>query len=201
MINNMDEGYIKFHCNWIKDKPISPNKLREINEWRDKLYRIGLIGVLENGVGFGNISIRSENNTFIITGSGTGSLDKLIEEHYVLVNDYDIAKNSLTCTGPIKASSESLSHAMIYECSPETNAVLHIHNMDMWNRLTDQLPTTDKNFDFGTPEIANEIKKIVGELGDKEKILVMGGHKGGIITFGKALDEAGNILLKYFNES
>lgn len=197
----MDEGYIKFNCNWINGKPIFPNKLREINEWRDKLYRLGLIGILDNGIGFGNISIRSENNTFIITGSGTGSLDKLTEEHYVLVNDYDVAKNSLTCTGPIKASSESLSHAMIYECSSETNAVIHIHNMDMWNRFIDQIPTTDKNFDFGTPEMANEIKKIVGELGDKEKILVMGGHEGGIIAFGKTLDEAGDILLKYFNKS
>lgn len=196
----MDEGYIKFNCHWIKVDPIPMDRLREINEWRDKLYRFGLIGVLDNGIGFGNISIRSENNTFIITGSGTGSLDKLTEEHYVLVNDYDVAKNSLTCMGPIKASSESLSHAMIYECLPETNTVVHIHNMDMWKKLMDKIPTTDKNVDFGTPEMANEIKKIVGELGDKEKILVMGGHKGGIITFGKTLDEAGNILLKYFNK-
>lgn len=197
----MDEGYIKFNCNWIKADPIPFHRLREINEWRDKLYHLGLIGVLDNGVGFGNISIRSEGNAFIITGSGTGSLDKLTGEHYVLVNDYDVAQNSLTCTGPIKASSESLSHAMIYECLPETNAVIHIHNMDMWQRLMDQIPTTDKNFDFGTPEMANEIKKIVRELGDKERILVMGGHEGGIIAFGKTLDEAGNILLKYFNQS
>lgn len=196
----IDEGYIKFDCNWIKAEPIPIIKLREINEWRDKLYSLGLIGVYDNGVGFGNISVRLENNTFIITGSATGNLDKLTEDHYVLVNDYDVAKNNLTCAGPIKASSESLSHAVIYESLPEMNSVIHIHNTDMWEKLMDQIPTTDKNVDFGTPAMANEIKKIVKELGDREKILVMGGHEGGIITFGKTLDEAGGILLKYFNQ-
>jgi hypothetical protein len=29
----------------------------------------------------------------------------------------------------------------------------------------------------------------------KEKVIVMGGHKEGIITFGKSLNEAGNTLL------
>jgi ribulose-5-phosphate 4-epimerase/fuculose-1-phosphate aldolase len=196
-----DEGYIKFNCHWIKTDPIPSDRLCEINEWRDKLYHLGLIGVYDDGIGFGNISIRAENNTFIITGSGTGNLNQLSENHYVLVNDYDVAKNSLTCAGPIKASSESLSHAMVYECLPETNSVIHIHNTDMWEKLMDQIPTTDKNVTYGTPEMASEIKKIVEELGNKEKILVMGGHEGGIITFGKNLDEAGGILLRYFNQS
>jgi L-ribulose-5-phosphate 4-epimerase len=197
----MDEGYIKFDCHWIKAEPVPFARLREINQWRDKLYNLGLIGILDNGVGFGNISIRAENNTFIITGSGTGNLNQLTEDHYVLVNDYDLIKNNLTCTGPIKASSESLSHAVIYVSSSETNSVIHIHKMGMWKKLMDKIPTTDKNVSYGTPEMANEIKKIIKELGDKEKILVMGGHEGGIISFGKNLDEAGSILVNYFNQS
>ena len=194
----MDEGYIKFDCHWIKAEPISLDKLREINEWRDKLHRLGLIGVYDNGVGFGNISIRAENNTFIITGSATGNLDKLTEDHYVLVSDYDLVKNILTCAGPIKASSESLSHAVVYESLPETNSVIHIHNLEMWEKLMDQIPTTNKNAAFGTPEMASEIKKLIINPNMSEKIIVMGGHEGGIITFGKNLDEAGNILLRFF---
>ena len=193
----MDEGYIKFNCKWIKDKPIlTANKLFEINKWRDKLYSIGLIGAYDNGIGFGNISIRFEKNSFIITGSATGKYPALNENHYVLVNNYNFDKNNLTCKGPIKASSESLSHAMIYECSSDTNAIIHVHNIDMWKNLIDKLPTTNKEISYGTPAMAKEIKRLFLESKvNDEKIIVMGGHKEGIISFGKTLDEAGNILL------
>lgn len=194
----LDEGYIKFNCKWIKDKPIPINKLFEINKWRDKLYRLGLIGAYDDGIGFGNISIRFKNNSFIITGSATGNIHELNENHYVLVNEYDLMKNSLTCKGPIKASSESLSHAVIYECSPDTNAVIHIHNIDIWKKLIDRVHTTNKDVPYGTPEMANEIKRLFKESNvNDENIIVMGGHKGGIIFFGKDLDIAGKNILYY----
>ncbi|MCK5344151.1 MAG: class II aldolase/adducin family protein [Candidatus Heimdallarchaeota archaeon] len=192
----MDEGYIKFNCKWIKDKPVPINKLSQINKWQKKLYGLGLIGAYDNGICFGNISIKSDNNKFIITGSATGNTPGLNEKHYVIVEDYDLMKNHLTCKGPIKASSESLSHAVIYECSPETNAVIHIHNIEMWEKLIDKIPTTDKDITYGTPEMANEIKQLFRESNVcDEKIFVMGGHKEGIISFGKNLDEAGSIML------
>jgi len=196
----MDEGYIKFNYNWIKDKPIPINKLSEINKWRDKLYKLKLIGAYDSGIGFGNISIRFENNTFIITGSATGNLRELSGNHYVLVTEYNLMKNSLTCKGPIKASSESLSHAVIYECLSDTNAVIHIHNLGLWEKLINKVPTTNKNISYGTSEMANEIKRLFEESNVRdEKIFVMGGHKEGIISFGKTLDEAGNTLLSKFN--
>ena len=192
----MDEGSIKFNCNWIKAEPASSKHIKELNIWRDKLYNLGLIGADKNGIGFGNISIRFEKHAFIITGSATGGLNKLSESHYVLVNEYDLLQNSLICTGPIKASSESLSHAVIYECSPETNAVMHIHNIDMWEKLMHKAPSTSDNVSYGTPEMANEIKRLFNETPVAvEKILVMSGHKEGIIAFGSTLDEAGKIII------
>jgi L-ribulose-5-phosphate 4-epimerase len=191
----MDEGYIKFNCNWIKAEPVSQNTIMEINEWRDTLYKLGLIGAYADGIGFGNISVR-HGQSFLITGSATGNFSKLNENHYVLVNEYNLAQNSLTCTGPIKASSESLSHAVIYESSPETNAVIHIHRISMWENLIYKVPTTKVDVSFGTPEMANEIKRLFKETKVAiEKIIVMGGHEEGIITFGKTLNEAGKILL------
>jgi len=193
----MDEGYIKFHCNWIKAEPLSINQLLQINKWRDTLYNLGYIGAYNNGIGFGNISIRCTNRTFIITGSATGGFKTLNENHYVLVDDYNHQQNSITCTGPIKASSESLSHAVIYECSHETNAVIHLHNLDMWEKLIHKVPTTREDIPYGTPEMANEIKRLfeITNVGT-EKIIAMAGHQEGIIVFGKTLDEAGEILLK-----
>ncbi len=193
----MDEGYIKFNCNWVQDKPLPFNLLKDINTWRNRLYENGLVGVYENGIGFGNLSIRHNENSFIITGSATGGYKQLNENHYVLVTEYNLPQNSLTCKGPIRASSESLSHAVIYECSPEINAVMHIHHMDMWNKLMHQMPTTPEDVAFGTPEIALEIKRLFGKTNSiPEQILVMGGHQEGIISFGKTPEEAGKVLLK-----
>jgi hypothetical protein len=67
----------------------------------------------------------------------------------------------------------------------------------MWNNLIHKVPTTKIEATYGTPEIANEIKRLFSESTvAAEKIIVMGGHKEGIISFGRTLEEAGNILLK-----
>jgi L-ribulose-5-phosphate 4-epimerase len=192
----MDEGYIKFNCNWIPSNDIPLNKVAILNVWREIMYKKGLIGVYPDGIGFGNISMRCNEKTFLISGTATGRLATLSESHYSLVTNYNLSTNSVTCAGPLKASSESLTHALIYECSAATNAVIHIHNLNLWNRFIHHVPTSSENIFYGTPEMANEIKRLFDETAlSKEKIIVMGGHPEGIISFGKDLEEAGSILI------
>jgi ribulose-5-phosphate 4-epimerase/fuculose-1-phosphate aldolase len=193
----MTEGYIKFNCNWIKQE--FNEDITEINKWRNKLYSLNLIGAYENGIGFGNISIREVNN-FIITGSKTGGIENLTNNHFTKVTNWYFNKNNLTCEGPIEASSESLTHAAIYTSNSNINAVIHVHNLNLWEKLINKIPTTDEKAEFGTPEMAYEIMKLFRENQvTKKRILIMGGHKEGIISFGKNLEEAGNVLLDYFN--
>ncbi len=196
----IDEGYVKYSCNWIKDKPINPLKLIEINQWREQLYNLDLIGQYENGIGFGNISIRNKNSSeFIITGTRTGALPILTTEHFTTVTDFNWDKNYVTCVGPIEASSEALTHAAIYVANPQINAVIHVHNYHLWSNLINKIPTTNKNCPYGTPEMAEEIIRLCQENELKQhQILVMAGHKEGIISLGKNLEEAGKILLDYF---
>jgi len=192
----MDEGYIKFNCNWIPLNNIPPGKVAALNVWRDIMYQKGWIGVYPNGIGFGNISTRYDEKAFLISGTSTGGFPALNELHYSLVTDYDFSTNSITCAGPVKASSESLTHAMIYECSAATHAVIHVHNLDLWNKLLHHVPTSSESITYGTPEMANEIKRLFSKTQvSKEKIIVMGGHREGIISFGKDLEEAGSILI------
>jgi L-ribulose-5-phosphate 4-epimerase len=189
----MQEGYTKFQCN--KKEHASPENIIKINKWRNEFYNLGLIGMYENGIGFGNISIRNKEG-FIITGSKTGGIEKLTKDNYTKVIDWDFNNNTLSCLGKINASSESLSHAAIYECSPRINAVIHVHNLELWEKLMYKIPTTKENIEYGTPEMANEILRLYQEtLLRYKKILVMGGHKEGIIAFGRNLKEAGNVLL------
>jgi len=195
----MKEGYIKFNCEWVKQE--LNEDISEINKWREKLYKLNLIGVYESGVGFGNISIRKDNN-FIITGSKTGGIENLTNNHFTKVTNWNFNKNKLTCCGPIEASSESLTHAAIYISNLNTNAVIHVHNSNLWEKLMYKVPTTNEKVEFGTPEMAYEIMKLFIEKNTiNKKIIVMGGHKEGIISFGKNLEEAGNVLLNYYNKS
>src|SRR5690349_24809982 len=101
----MDEGYIKFNCNWIASNDIPLDKVAALNVWRDIMYAKGLIGMYPDGIGFGNISMRCDAKTFLISGSATGGLATLTKAHYALVTEYNLSTNSLTCAGPLKASS------------------------------------------------------------------------------------------------
>ncbi len=175
----------------IPAAPESVEQCAEISFYRNKLRALGLIGVYPDGIGYGNISVRLNKNTFLITGSATGGLETLGPEHYAVVTEYNIAKNSLTCRGQINASSESLTHAMIYQCSPETNAVIHVHSLSLWEKWMNSYPTTNPAAAYGTPEMAYEIERLIkiDAIADKQ-LIVMSGHREGLIAFGKGLNEA-----------
>lgn len=195
----MVESYIKFDGKPVGNEPLSDEEIKEINGWRERLYKLGLIGAYDNGIGFGNISVRVGNSDkFIITGSATGGIESLNKLHYTKVVSYDFRKNSLLYNGPIEASSESMTHAAVYESDPRINAVIHVHNLGLWTKLLDKVPTTSKVVTYGTPEMANEVVRLFRETDVKEKkILAMGGHEEGVISFGAGLEEAGRVLLSY----
>ncbi len=196
-----DEGVIKFNCQWTSSAPLEEIWIRDLNVWRNKFYHLGLIGVNEDGIGFGNISIRFRKNEFIISGSGTGRFKELTEEHYALVTDYNVKKNAICSTGSIMASSESLTHAMIYEHASDVHAVIHVHHLKLWRKLLNTLPATAENIEYGTPEMAKEIGRLFREQKlSQHRIFAMAGHSDGIICFGKDLPQAAELLLLEFGE-
>ena len=191
-----DEGYIKFNCTWIEEALSEKSSINELNNWRQKLYNSQLIGAYPDGIGYGNISCRLADGNFLITGTATGGIEKLTNGHFSRVSDFNIADNAITCHGPVKASSESLTHAIIYKCLPQTNAVVHIHNKTLWYELLNKVPTTSHEVAYGTPAMAKEIERLLTTTNlQEDKILVMAGHEDGIITFGDNLAEAAGKLL------
>jgi L-ribulose-5-phosphate 4-epimerase len=121
----IDEGYIKFESNWVPGPAPTVEAVDRLERWRRPLFDEGLIGHYKDlGVGYGNISIRLGGNQFVISGTQTGHLAETTGEHYALVTDYDIAANRVSSTGQVQASSESLTHAAIYELDQRINAVV-----------------------------------------------------------------------------
>jgi L-ribulose-5-phosphate 4-epimerase len=94
-------------------------------------------------------------------------------------------------------SSESLTHAAIYESDPSTSAVIHCHDSGLWATLLNRAPTTSKSVAYGTPEMAYEIVRLFKVTNMRSrKILVMAGHEGGVVNFGKNLQEAFGVLIR-----
>lgn len=167
-----------------------------------RLFDLGLIGYYQKEqVGYGNLSQRSERDSlFVISGTQTGHIRETDASHYAEVLSYDLQKNSLKCRGPVKASSESMTHAMFYELDADIGTVLHVHHEAMWEGLLFKLPTTAENVPYGTPEMAFEIRRLWEEEGlQEQKFALMAGHREGVFSFGKDLEEALQVLLKHFD--
>jgi L-ribulose-5-phosphate 4-epimerase len=190
--------YVKFTYQRARADIASFYALAELNAFRRKLVDQHLLGVYPNGVGFGNVSVRDGRMTsFYITGSATGVLAELALADCVRVVAYDFARNWLSYEGTAIPSSESLTHAAIYESDSITSAVIHCHDSALWAMLLDRVPTTSKAVAYGTPEMAYEIIRLF-QISDvrSEKIFVMAGHRDGIVTFGKSLEEAFQVLMR-----
>jgi len=162
-----------------------------------------LLSVYPNGVGFGHVSVRDGRMTsFYITGSATGVLAELALADCVRVVAYDFAKNSLSYEGAAIPSSESLTHAAIYESDPSASAIIHCHDLDLWAMLLDSAPTTSKSVAYGTPEIAYEIVRLFKDSDVRSrKAFAMAGHKAGVMTFGKDFRGAFDVLMRERTES
>jgi L-ribulose-5-phosphate 4-epimerase len=195
-----DEGYIKFDCDYVPGPPPERQHVEDLLQIRDKLFRLRLIGLDKEGVPYGNISKRvPESNQFYVTGTGTGSLDALCPEHLSLVLIADLQRNVLRCSGPVKASSESLTHAALYKLDQGIAAVVHVHHGVLWQHLMDAgVPTTHHSVRYGTPQMAEEVQRLYVQGGArKSRILAMGGHESGVLSFGTSLDEAYSVLMSW----
>jgi L-ribulose-5-phosphate 4-epimerase len=190
--------YVKFTYQRARSDIAPLDELPELNACRRKLRDLRLIGVDSKGIGFGNLSVRNGGTgNFYITGSATGGLADLALTDFVRVVAYDFQKNWLRYEGSAIPSSESLTHAAIYESDPSTSAVIHCHDSVLWRTLLDRIPTTSHAIAYGTPEMAYEIMRLFKASDVRSRqIFVMAGHESGIVVFGNTLEEAFDVLMR-----
>jgi ribulose-5-phosphate 4-epimerase/fuculose-1-phosphate aldolase len=202
-----EDGVIKFEL--VFSNAAAPaDALTELNRWRGILWQHALIGqdpARYSGYAFGNVSQRCSpmdaprgQRAFIISGTQTGRYPELDNNHYCTVTAYDARSSQVTAHGRVKPSSESLTHGMLYDLDSDIRAVLHVHSPDIWqaaNRLG--LPVTRADVTYGTPAMAREVARLFKSTTVRQQaIFSMGGHKDGIVAFGKTVTAAGDILLR-----
>ena len=187
----MVEGYIKFKSGHQRGSlPIIPFFHRLIRA-RNRLYDLKLIGMLESGIGFGNISIRVQRNKFLITGSATGNKAILLKRDFAFVTDMTIPKNTVFYKGITPPSSESMSHGIIYRTLPCARCVIHVHHRDLFNKmLNGNADKTPEEVAYGTPEFANSIEALLINKNKPEGCFVAAGHQDGVFVFGSSIRSA-----------
>ncbi len=199
------EGVIQFQLNFQASPAPAPGSLPELNAWRQIFKQLGLLGqdpARYDGFGFGNLSRRvphpaGSENAFVISGTQTGGLAELSPEHYVTVLDCDATRNTVVATGPIKPSSESLTHGLLYQADPAIAWVMHLHSPEIFDcQAALDLPVTARHAGCGTPQLAEEVARIHTKLsGTDARLIVMGGHEDGILAYGADPHTTGSLAV------
>lgn len=205
----LEEGVIKYQLEFTRGSSPLEDEVKELNAWRNLFYRLNMIGQEPNrygGFGYGNVSQRVTRGTddgFIISASQTGHIQKTDSEHYVYILGCDLVQNKVSASGAANPSSEALTHGALYQANPEINFVFHVHCPELWlDREVLEIPATDAEVEYGTPEMAKEIKRCLVSGDNRDNgIIAMAGHEDGIISYGDRADRAGDILIRFFLEA
>ena len=200
------EGVIRFHLEHHKGPLPDWADTRAIVDWFGRCRALGGIGRYPpqrfGGAAYGNISQRGETG-FLITGSQTGSKVELHPENIAWVREWDLEANRVMSEGPVKPSSESLTHGQLYALRPGTGFVIHVHEPLIWRRAAAlSLPVTDPAAEYGTPAMAHEVERLL-TLPETlcDGVIVMGGHEDGVLVFGDHPEQAGLRLLRLYRRA
>lgn len=205
-MSEIDDGVIKYDTSgFTLSSPLGQHEYEDLEKWRHQLYQLKLIGeYLPEKIGYGNLSLKKDysnfhqtnHSQFVITGTQTGGREHLDGKYYTRVLDYNFKNWSIKAMGPLQASSEALTHAAIYEAdSQNIKCVFHIHNKEIWKGMIDQqYDSTPEDVPYGTEEMAKAVQSSIGNK--TSGIIVMKGHEDGVISYGKTMQEAADLILE-----
>ncbi|MBI1796460.1 MAG: class II aldolase/adducin family protein [Candidatus Eisenbacteria bacterium] len=206
------EGVIRFaleHDARVLEPRLHAEIVSTLAAWREVLARLDLVGrdpARYEGLGYGNVSARlgpfgdvgRGRRRFVVSGTQTGGLPALTLDQVCVVERYDVARGEVWSAGPVRPSSESLTHAALYDIAPTARVVLHAHAPEIWRHARSlAIPVTREAAANGTADMALEVQRLYRESTlSGTGILAMAGHEDGVIAFGASAEEAGAILVR-----
>ena len=180
------DGVIQFQLHH-RDAPLpDAEAIGILSGLRDALRARGWIGrdpARYGGLGYGNVSRRLAGDAFLVSATQTGHLATLAALHWVTVTVASPATNELWSEGAGKPSSESLTHAAIYQAC-NAAFVCHIHHPALWNAVCAgaiALPKTPASATYGTPAMAASLSEIASCETDSFAA-AMSGHEDGLMA-------------------
>lgn len=181
--------------------PIFPHLLEKLDAARSALRKRGLIGVSPQGVGYGNISARIGSAAFVITGSGTGGMEHPGENGYALVREFSPENNRVESSGPIRPSSEAMTHGAIYAAQPKASCVVHIHHRPLFMQLVQKGITTPADAAYGTPELSAAVRALAAGLPLGRCLFAALGHADGVFCYAASIAEALELVVRAVDQT
>jgi len=195
------EGYVKYTAEHTMSPVIETPLWADLNRARTKLREMGLVGMTSGGIGFGNLSVRINGDSFLISGTATGALPVLGPDGYCLITSFDVSRNRVVSTGPVKPSSETMTHGVIYQSCHGANCVIHFHSRQIFDgMIQDSYPATPETAAYGSPEIAFAIGKLVCHDSANEGSIVLAGHDEGVIVYAATVERALFLTEELYNK-
>ena len=178
----------------LKNLPHHPF-LEELKKWCAVFHEKGLTPPYSGG-SYGNLSFRTQNNSFIITGTSIGLKDTLDNSCFVEVTYCDMPQKNVYVKGLREPSSESFMHHIIYKKRTDVYAIFHGHNAPITNNADVLgIPETQEKTEYGTVALAESILNIL----DINNFIIIKEH--GFVSMGDSLQQAGNQALHWLEKA
>ena len=182
--------------------PFDESLIAIINPYRTHYHKKKWIG--ENRIlypkepVYGNLS-QIIGESIFISGSGTSSVEIADGSHYAMVEIVNSLENWVKSYGPVKPSSETMTHHSVYSLVDDAKFVFHSHYPG-W-RIHDlfDLPTTHEDADYGTQFMAEEFERLLlhNKINTQQRIIIMAGPEDGIVTWGDSALTAAFVMHQY----
>ena len=193
----MSEVYtgIKFKVEYLAKKSPEDAILKDLKYWAAKFHALSLTPLYQGGSS-GNLSVRTANQSFLITASHTNLGDKLENKDFVLVEKIDKKKNLAYVRGIRQPSSETMLHAVIYESRPEINAIFHGHSAEILRAAEEQKwIQTKQEYPYGSKALLASVLDVLAT----NNFIILKNH--GFLSLGRSSKEAGELSLKYLEKT
>jgi L-ribulose-5-phosphate 4-epimerase len=106
-----EKNVIRFHAEHKLEAACTETDMLDLVKWRSKLHKEGLVGqdpARYEGLGYGNLSKKIREGTYLITGSQTGHLENLSPHEFAKITGFDPAENKVWSSGMCRPSSETM---------------------------------------------------------------------------------------------
>lgn len=174
--------------------------LHTLRGWRSVLRRLDLVGqdpARYEGLSFGNLSQRDRERPeqFVITASQTAGFPELEDADLVRVTHCNTSRFWVDALGHQPPSSETLTHAMIYQAEASVGCVFHVHSPDIWLQADElDLPGTEVDVPYGSPAMAGAVAELLARH-RAPVAFVTRGHRDGVFACADSAETAGAVLI------
>ncbi len=179
--------------------PVEPEILAQLAAWRSIFRQLEILGHHPDrydGFGYGNLSMKDSDESFIITASQTSGESELTQENLVRITGCNLDRFWVDASGHQPPSSETLTHAMIYQADSRVQWVFHVHSPELWNAALD-LPETPPDVPYGSPQMAEAVNELLSRNVSRPLVFATRGHEDGIFVLGSNARDCGGLLVTY----